>query len=616
MTEPITFNLSDIDQPPQSQQAAPARSMSQPQQPMTFHVSDIDTTPHGASGSWDEQDPSGEEFKSQTWHQAGQHLLNGELRKAASDVGSLFTSQNPAAVEAGSQLKDAGIGAAKSAGQTLSTIGDVATLGTTHLIGPTNNTIFTPTNENQAYGAASEQMAEYALGEGIFKTLSELPLAERLVQTSKLLKMASGNSATARIIRAGLRSGTVGGTVGGVHGGAEGAVVGAAGGAAFGAIGEAIPESVAALKNKLGFPRVTHVFDPETATLRPAGEINPGGPVNTRQAAGAVVQQTGTDLIDEAGARVGAAKDAARATSISGLPSDTFKQTMQDIGGEANKPSLKSIPSDEMKKVKALTDELAGKPSLTHDEFESYSKQLGDRIDDLENTKTDKSARRLYTKAKQALQNEYYSQLAEADPKVSATLRQVNSEYAELNRRIYEGPAKTLFNNQSPELVIKRIVSGSATESQVDDLLRTVREYDAAHPEEPAGSIEQYLKQSTLYNQMQKFGLRSENGLLVRIDPVKMISDMDKNPVYQELYGKDFSRIKDSLIEEANKQARFERSVRMMKGVGRTAAGAGKFTAYTLAALGGAQALGVPIAQTLWSLFSRSNAPDQPSESQ
>ena len=163
--------------------------------------------------------------------------------------------------------------------------------------------------------------------------------------------------------------------------------------------------------------------------------------------------------------------------------------------------------------------------------------------------------------------------------------------------------------------MVKRIVSGSVTESQIDDLLRTVREYEAAHPEEPAGSIEQYLKQSTLYNQMQKFGLRSENGLLVRIDPVKMISDMDKNPVYQELYGDDFSRIRESLIDEAKKQARFERSVRMAKGVGKVAAGAGKFTAYSLAAAASAQALGVPVVQTLWSLLKRSSAPTVTPES-
>src|SRR5712691_10738855 len=108
MTEPITFNLSDIDQPNQSQPQQNAPQATSPSQPMTFHVSDIDApTSHGASGSWDQSAESadeGEQFKSQAWRSAGHNLIHGNLRAAASDVGSLFTTRNPAAVEAATQL--------------------------------------------------------------------------------------------------------------------------------------------------------------------------------------------------------------------------------------------------------------------------------------------------------------------------------------------------------------------------------------------------------------------------------------------------------------------------------------------------------------------------------
>src|SRR5581483_909106 len=177
----------------------------------------------------DSQPSAGEQFKSEAWHSAGQHLMHGELRKAAADVGSLFTSKNPAAVEAKEQLTQAGIGAAKSAGQTLATVGDAATLGHTNM---RNSAVLEPSNENQRYGGYTEQMAEFALGEGVFKALSELPLTERLLQTSKVLELAKKYPAIARVLHAGVRGASVGGAVGGIHGGTEGAIQGAVAGGA------------------------------------------------------------------------------------------------------------------------------------------------------------------------------------------------------------------------------------------------------------------------------------------------------------------------------------------------------------------------------------------------
>jgi len=52
------------------------------------------------SGSEQQQTSSGEQFKQQAWSQAGQNLRQGQFVKAARNIGSLFTSQNPAAVSA------------------------------------------------------------------------------------------------------------------------------------------------------------------------------------------------------------------------------------------------------------------------------------------------------------------------------------------------------------------------------------------------------------------------------------------------------------------------------------------------------------------------------------
>ncbi len=180
---------------------------------------------------------AGEDFKSQAWSSAGRDLLHGNLSKAATDVGSLFTSKNPAAVEALKQTKEGAIGAAKSAGQTLSTIGDVATLGLTHLLPGSENAgkSLEIHGDNEQGGAMAEQVGEFALGEGVFKALSELPLVERLAQTSKIVDLAKKYPTLARIIHAGVRGATVGGTVGGIHGGTEGAIEGAT----LGGVGEA-----------------------------------------------------------------------------------------------------------------------------------------------------------------------------------------------------------------------------------------------------------------------------------------------------------------------------------------------------------------------------------------
>src|SRR5262245_1243521 len=53
------------------------------------------------------QPSAGEQFKQQAWSQAGQNLRQGQFLNAAKNIGSLFTSQNPAAVSALDQTSSA-----------------------------------------------------------------------------------------------------------------------------------------------------------------------------------------------------------------------------------------------------------------------------------------------------------------------------------------------------------------------------------------------------------------------------------------------------------------------------------------------------------------------------
>jgi hypothetical protein len=572
MTEPITFSLSDIDQPPQSQQqAAPARSMSQP---MTFHVSDIDAPTQQRhpsqinnadnSGVYGNQSGQTQDYLTKTEdfiHGAAQGAASeawgfvkgipasfGGLGKTGYDLVSDEIKKLPPAYRAYEQARAQGKGVMDAMSAANNEIGrqreahDLLTQRVKEL----------KEHPDTATGRAIVDLLSIitpmALGEGV-KPVSETVAPEAATGSSILSKVSDF------------------------------------------------------IKNE---PKVSHVFDPETQKVVSVADIA-AERAGTRPATGAAIQQAAKDTLGATGEQVNAAKEAARAVPISGVPSANFVTTLKGISEEASKPNLKSIPSDEMKNVKAVTDEILNKPSLTHDEFESYSKQLGDKIDDLKTTKTDKSARRLYTQAKQALQNEYYDQLATADPKISEGLQQVNREYANLNKRFNEGPAKTLFHAAAPEQIVKRIVSGSVTESQADAILKTAEDYDTANPSSPLGSIKDYLRKGTLYNQMVKFGQRTENGLITRLDPVAMISDLDKNPVYREIYGDAYEGIRQSLIDEANKQAQYAKSVDRRQswyGTKNVVKGAGKTAAWGSMLLGGLQMAGVPIVQTLWSLLS------------
>jgi len=106
------------------------------------------------------------------------------------------------------QIKDAAVGVGKSLLKGAGVIGDVATLGLTHLLPDSDKAsagINAPgkaldaTNENQKYGSFIGDAATFELGSGIMSSLGHLPLAERVIQAGKALKVAQEHPVLAQI---------------------------------------------------------------------------------------------------------------------------------------------------------------------------------------------------------------------------------------------------------------------------------------------------------------------------------------------------------------------------------------------------------------------------------
>jgi len=186
----------------------------------------------GSTPGYDAND-KGEQDKTRIWSQAAADFKAGNFRKSAGDLLDLFKpNKNAATAESMHSTEQGAIGFTKGAGQTAATIGDVGTLGLTHLI-PENkkDTSLEPSNPDQAVGANIESIIEFAMGDAALKGLS---LADRLAQGSKLADVLEKYPRIASVVGNAIRTGTVGGVVGGVHGGVQGAEEGAATGALIG----------------------------------------------------------------------------------------------------------------------------------------------------------------------------------------------------------------------------------------------------------------------------------------------------------------------------------------------------------------------------------------------
>ena len=160
-----------------------------------------------------------------------------------------------AVLQAGDDLKHVGIGAAKSAVQTVESGGNLIRKGV-NAVGGNMDLNDTDRPELQVQGGAEhigagiEQVAEFALGDAALKSLSEV---ERIQKVAKMVTLLDKNKILKDAAVTAMRQGAVGATQGLAHGetagqaAMTGAIAGVAGGSlegAAGAVSKIVPSSV------------------------------------------------------------------------------------------------------------------------------------------------------------------------------------------------------------------------------------------------------------------------------------------------------------------------------------------------------------------------------------
>lgn len=331
----------------------------------------------GATPGYGPNNP-GEQDKQRIWHQASQDFQTGNYKKASSDLLDVLNpNKNAAAKDAYHSAAQAGIGAAKSAGQTAATAAqvgaDISTLGLDRVLEPQSvknakarmDARLQPSNGDQAAGRMAEQVIEFILADGLTRGL---PYSENLAQAGKLAKFLEHNPRLARIVGSAVRNGAIGGTVGGVHGGPEGAAEGAALGAGLGgtvtAIGEvpgAIGDAIRTAAESEAEPVEAQVAkataksgiaEGEAATEPPTGEdIQPNLQQGIRNVAAQVAKDTGVEYKEPASIR-----DAIGTTSRNVLTSASadFKALDDASGGRWQRFS------DQIKNIQLKMNEVNG----------------------------------------------------------------------------------------------------------------------------------------------------------------------------------------------------------------------------------------------------------------
>lgn len=321
---------------------------------------------------------------------------------------------------------------------------------------------------------------------------------------------------------------------------------------------------------KNAFGGASHVYDPATGTLSKTEDI--GEVVTPRQDIGESVQQAADTVQSKLGQDVGAAKARAAAVPLPGGTSTDFMQDMLNIADEVDKHMIDSdaLGPGEMSKVKKLVDEISGKP-LDQKDFQGYAKRIDSEISKTEAPGADKQVGRMYTKVKQALQKEYYSQIALSDPQVAKALQDANHAYAGITERLERGAAKRAFGADSPEMIAKQVQSGGITETKADAIMQTLKEADQLTPR-VGGSYVNDFRRSVLYQQTMKYATKMK-GVVVRMDSPKMLEELDKNPTFRHVYGDQYNDIYESVKADAQKQM-FQQTAKKVA-VGTALVGAG-----------------------------------------
>jgi hypothetical protein len=311
------------------------------------------------------------------------------------------------------------------------------------------------------------------------------------------------------------------------------------------------------------------VFNPEAGTKTPISEVSPTA---NRAVAGSHVQDIAERVKDRAGAEAGVAASAAKAVPIAPEASDGFVSNVRQVSSEAK--GLSIDPADEFAKIQKMSDDLAQNPPQTHAEFDQAKAKISAKLDEQTLTLQQK---RLYSGLRSTIQDEYYGRIDDVNPTLRANLESANKEYNQQINRLENGPAKTLFNKNAPEDVIKNLASANVKESAATDVMKSMLDADTFNVTNdstaevaPKGYV-RAVRNSVLKQQMEEFATRrNADGNPVQVDAQKWLNRFEKNAAAnREIfgYGDEYDAIQADLKAMAKRQYNVARNRTVLKHV-------------------------------------------------
>ena len=288
---PVPEGFSDI--PVSSAPAVPAGFSDTPQQEQGLW----NKITHGGEASTPGQAEQFEQYKKDKWKNIINHVESGNLHGAAGEFLNLF--QNP---YGGGTAGEVGVGALKSAGQTVNTVSDAISHVLPKVVRPedvqTLKGIETVKGAGEQTGAGLETLAEFMMGDEALKGLEGLTRTEKLAKLMPHMKMLENSPKLMKAAKALYNISKMSGLSAGVSAAhpeegqtrGEAAQAGAIGGAVFGTGAEALSagaSTIPAVKNA-----IESVLRPTTETVG-STEV----PVRNPSKLGNIVQKTAPDTM-------------------------------------------------------------------------------------------------------------------------------------------------------------------------------------------------------------------------------------------------------------------------------------------------------------------------------
>jgi hypothetical protein len=310
------------------------------------------------------------------------------------------------------------------------------------------------------------------------------------------------------------------------------------------------------------------------STKTPISQVSPEA---SRAITGSYIQKVAEEVKNLAGEDAGNVATAAKTAPISEVPSEGFTTDVRKLSSEAK--GLSIDPADEFSKIQKMSDDIAENPPKTHEEFDQAKAKIGARLNEKNLTP---QQTRLYGNLRRTLQDEYYGRLDEVNPALADDLKSANNEYHDQINRLENGAAKTLFDKNAPEDVIKNLASQGVKESAAHDLMKSMREADSLDLDldqhvkgtekvAPQGYVAA-VRNSVLKQQMEEFATRrNADGNPVQVDAQKWLNRFEKNAAANheifdvvdengKVHPDEYDFIRDDLKAMAKRQYRVARN--------------------------------------------------------